>query len=172
MSDSKKILDAWDVYSDEHTDIDGWPYDDHAYGLRASQRDADTLAAFEPLRAGARHLLATAEAQLVRLPTNTVQSRWVYQLGVLRSALDQLDELHAQWLEIHDVLRGTPDFDGALADHHAESWSYLETWATHGVALREINTAARTAPSSLAPGPTTTPAHGPAPTARAGRARG
>ncbi|UXY34400.1 methyltransferase domain-containing protein [Streptomyces albidocamelliae] len=166
VSDSKKIHDAWDAYSDEHTDLDGWPYDDHAYGRRASQRDADTAEAFEPLRYGVRHLLATAETQLAHLPETNVQSRWVYQLGVLRDALDRLDELHEQWLVTRDALPatakpGTPDFDDALAAHHAESWSYLDDWATHGKALREINTAARKAPSPLAPTPTPAPATAP-----------
>ncbi|MFD7137021.1 hypothetical protein [Streptomyces sp. NPDC059894] len=160
MRDSKKILDAWDAYSDEHTDLDGWPYDDHAYGMRASRRDADTLTAFEPLRHGARHLLATAETPLVQLPVNTVQGRWVYQLGVLCDAFDRLDELHGQWLATRDALPatakpGTADFDNALAEHHAESWSYLHDWATHGKALPEINTAARKARSPLAPIPAT-----------------
>ncbi|WP_254792952.1 hypothetical protein, partial [Streptomyces sp. CC77] len=158
LKDSKKILDAWDAYSEEHTDLDGWPHDDHAYGMRASQRDAHTAEAFEPIRSGARHLLATAETQLGRLPERSVQGRWVYQLGVLRDALDRLDELHEQWLEARDALPstaepGTPAYDDALAEHHAESWSYLEDWATHGKALREINSAARKAPSPLAPTP-------------------
>lgn len=158
MRDSKKILDAWDAYSDEHTDLDGWPHDDHAYGLRASQRDADTAEAFEPLRYGARPLLATAEIQLTLLPENTVQSRWVYQLGLLRDALDRLEQLHEQWLETRDALPvtaepGTADFDDALAEHHAESWSYLDNWATHGKTLREINTASRKARSPLAIAP-------------------
>ncbi|MFD4022243.1 hypothetical protein ACFWRV_01810 [Streptomyces sp. NPDC058576] len=158
MRDSKKILDAWDAYSEEHTDLDGWPHDEHAYGVRASQRDADTAEAFEPLRFGARHLLATAETQLTRLSETTVQGRWVYQLGVLRNALDQLDELHEQWLTTRDALpanakAGTAGFDDALAEHHAESWSYLDDWATHGKAVREINAWARTARSILAPAP-------------------
>lgn len=87
-----------------------------------------------------------------------MQSRWVYQLGVLRAALDRLDELHGQWLETRDALPatakpGTCDFDDALAEHHAESWSYLDDWATHGKALREINLAARKARSPLTPIP-------------------
>ncbi|MGW5442769.1 hypothetical protein [Streptomyces asiaticus] len=155
IRDSKEILDAWDAYSEEHTDLDGWPHDDHAYGMRASQRDADTLTAFEPLRYGARHLLTTAETQLAHLSENTVQSRWVYQLGVLHTALDRLDELHEQWLETRDALPatdkpGTADFDDALAEHHAESWSYLDDWATHGKAVWEINFAIRKARSPLA----------------------
>ncbi|MFD3415310.1 hypothetical protein [Streptomyces cyaneofuscatus] len=126
--------------------------------MRASQRDADTAEAFEPLRFGARLLLATAETQLTRLSETTVQGRWVYQLGVLRNALDQLDELHEQWLTTRDALpanaeAGTADFDDALAEHHAESWSYLDDWATHGKAVREINAWARTARSPLAPAP-------------------
>ncbi|MGW7363971.1 hypothetical protein ACWGI8_11195 [Streptomyces sp. NPDC054841] len=84
-----------------------------------------------------------------------MQSRWVYQLGVLRDALDRLDELHEQWLQARDALPATAkpgkaDFDDALAEHHAESWSYLDDWATHGKALREINSAARKARSPLA----------------------
>lgn len=130
--------------------------------MRASQRDADTLTAFEPLRYGASLLLATAETQLAQLPENTVQSRWVYQLGVLHAALDRLDELHEQWLEIRDALPatakpGTADFDDTLAEHHAESWSYLDDWTTHGKALREINSAARKARSPLAPIPVPAP---------------
>ncbi|CAM5655800.1 hypothetical protein SPURM210S_00953 [Streptomyces purpurascens] len=161
MRDSQKILDSWDAYSDEHTGLDGWPYDDHAYGMRKSQRDADTAEAFEPLRYGARHLLATAETPLAQLPENTVQSRWVYQV-VATPALDRLDELHEQWLLTRDALPatakpGTAEFDDALAEHQAESWSYLDDWATHGKALREINTAARKAPSSLVPMPALAP---------------
>ncbi|CBG70411.1 conserved hypothetical protein [Streptomyces scabiei 87.22] len=130
--------------------------------MRASQRDADTLTAFEPLRYGARHLLATAETKLAQLPQNTVQSRWVYQLGVLRDALDRLDELHERWLATQDALPttarpGTADFDDPLAEHHAESWSYLDDWATHGKTLREINSAARKARSPLAPIPLPAP---------------
>ncbi|MEU6814080.1 hypothetical protein [Streptomyces sp. NPDC046860] len=158
MRDSQKILNAWDIYSDEHTDLEGWPYDDHAYGVRKSQRDADTAEAFESFRHGARHLLATAETQLVQLPENTVQGRWIYQLGVLQSALDRLDELREQWLVARDALPigarpGTVEFDDALADHHAESWSLLDEWATHGAVLREINTASRRASSPLARAP-------------------
>ncbi|WP_447035866.1 hypothetical protein [Streptomyces sp. DSM 118878] len=91
-----------------------------------------------------------------------MQGRWVYQLGVLRDALGQLDELHKEWLVARDALPataqpGTPAFDDALAEYHAEAWSYLNTWATHGKALREINTAARKAPSPLVPTPARAP---------------
>ncbi|WP_236726425.1 hypothetical protein [Streptomyces sp. NBRC 110465] len=130
--------------------------------MRASRRDADTAGAFEPVRPGAHHLLATAETQLIRLPKNTVQGRWIYQLGVLRDALDRLDELHDEWQATRDALPiaaqpGTPVYDDALAEHHAESWSYLDDWSTHGKAIREINTAARSIRSPLAPAPSPVP---------------
>ncbi|WP_408992102.1 hypothetical protein [Streptomyces sp. 1268] len=131
--------------------------------MRASKRDADTAAAFEPVHSGAHHLLATAETQLIQMPKNTVQGRWIYQLGVLRNALDRLDELHDEWQATRDALPitaqpGTPDHDDALAEHHAESWSYLDDWSNHGKAIREINTAARSIRSSLAPTPSPVPA--------------
>ncbi|MCZ4124138.1 hypothetical protein [Streptomyces sp. H39-S7] len=165
MSDSKNIYDAWDAYSDEHTDLDGWPHDDHAYGTRQRQRDADTAEAFETVRAGARHLLATAEAQLRTMPTSAVQHRWAYQLGHLRAAVDLLDALHEQWVHTRDSLLadappGTPPFDEALAEYHAESWSYLDDWATHGHVLVEIHAAAQHTPSPLAPPPAKAPTPG------------
>ncbi|MDX2828397.1 hypothetical protein PV416_46990 [Streptomyces ipomoeae] len=173
LRDSQKILDSWDAYSDEHTDLDGWPYDEDAYGRRASLRDAATAEAFENVRDGAHHLLATAQIQLTHLPARTVQSRWVWQLGVLHAALDRLDALHEKWLQTRDSLPadarpGTEAFDDALAAYHAEAWSSLDDWATHGHAIGDINTAARHAPSTLAPPPTTTaaPATGHAGTVR------
>ncbi|BDH07225.1 hypothetical protein [Streptomyces seoulensis] len=79
-------------------------------------------------------------------------------MGVLKAALDRLDALHEQWLLARDALPstavpGTPEFDDVLAEHHAECWSYLDDWATHGKTLQEINAAARAAPSPLAPAP-------------------
>ncbi|MCA1223522.1 hypothetical protein [Streptomyces sp. 8L] len=106
---------------------------------------------------------------MAQLPTAWVQRRWLYQLGALRDALDQLGELHDHWLSVQEALPatakpGTPAFDDALAEHHAESWSYLDDWATHGKALREIHTAARKARS--APSPTPQPAPTVRPAAR------
>ncbi|MEU9396953.1 hypothetical protein AB0D86_44055 [Streptomyces sp. NPDC048324] len=163
LHDSKTILGSWNAYSDEHTDLDGWPYDEDAYGRRAGVRDAATAEAFENVRIGAHHLLATAQTQLTQLPADAVQSRWVWQLGVLHDALDRLDALHEKWRETLDNLPadarpGTSAFDDALAEHHDECWSHLDDWATHGQAIVEINAAARHAPSPLAPRPTTTAA--------------
>ncbi|MFG3038089.1 hypothetical protein ACGFYZ_14380 [Streptomyces sp. NPDC048330] len=154
VRESERILAAWDAYSEEATDLDGWPYDEDAYGLRKSQRDADTAEAFESVRAGARHLLATAETQLTALPARSVQDRWVWQLGTLHNALERLESLHAEWLQTHDTLPsdarpGTDIYDGALADYHAEAWSYLDDWATHGRAILDIHAAALKAPPRI-----------------------
>ncbi|MFP8887054.1 MULTISPECIES: hypothetical protein [Streptomyces] len=92
-----------------------------------------------------------------------MQHRWGYQLSVLSGALDRLDALHTEWLRTRDSLSadagpGTPVFDDALAEHHAECWSYLDDWATHGQAIRDIHTAARYAPSPVTSPPTATTA--------------
>ncbi|MFJ9900702.1 hypothetical protein ACIQPR_46000 [Streptomyces sp. NPDC091280] len=97
-----------------------------------------------------------------------MQSHWGYRLGVLHTALGQLDTLNQEWLRTRDALPagatpGTPAFDNALAEHHAACWSHLDDWATHGHIIGDINFAARHAPSPLAPPPRATP------TAAAGR---
>ncbi|MFE4055206.1 hypothetical protein ACFXP3_02680 [Streptomyces sp. NPDC059096] len=158
LRESRSILDAWNTYSDEATDLDGWPHDTHAYGLRASQRDRETAEAFEIVRDSAQHLLTTAEKQLAGLPARAVQNRWTRQLGSLRSALDQLDVLDEEWLATRDSLPagakpGTALFDDALAEHHSEAWSYLDDWATHGNVIREIHAAAQPARSPSSPAP-------------------
>ncbi|WP_261800990.1 hypothetical protein [Streptomyces sp. PBH53] len=96
------------------------------------------------------------------MPSGLAQTRWIYQLGVLRDALERLDTLHEKWGRTRDSLPagarpGTAAFDTVLAEHHAECWSYLDDWATHGHVIGEVNTAARHAPSPLAPPPATRP---------------
>ncbi|MGW4345341.1 hypothetical protein ACWEL8_09715 [Streptomyces sp. NPDC004690] len=100
--------------------------------------------------------------QLPLIPAGLAQDRWIHQLDALRAALDQLDALHETWSATRDNLPaearpGTPVFDSVLAAHHAECWSYLDDWAVHGHIISEINTAARHAPSPLAPPPATRP---------------
>ncbi|MEU5833014.1 hypothetical protein ABZ820_04890 [Streptomyces diacarni] len=158
LRESERILAEWDAYSDQHTDLADWPHDDHSYGLRASQRDSETAAAFEDIRVGARYLLAVAETQLAQLPSHVVQNRWSYQVAILYSALDRLEVLHGEWLKTRDALPadarpGTTVFDEALTEYHAEAWSYLDDWSTHGQTLLDINSAAQHAPSPLAPLP-------------------
>ena len=106
LRESQRVLDRWDAYAEEHTDLDGWPHDDHTYRLRQSRHDAETTEAFEAVRDDARHLLATAEAQLARLPAHAIQHRWGYQLSVLHTALDNLDLLDEQWQRTRRALEG------------------------------------------------------------------
>ncbi|MFD5656181.1 hypothetical protein [Streptomyces hirsutus] len=163
LRESTCILANWDYYSEENTDLDGWPFDEHTYGLRQRQRDRETAEAFEAVRPTARQLLVTAEEQLAQLPARAVQPRWAWQLGTLRDALDRLGILHQEWQQTCADLPltarpGTPTYDDALADHDAEAWGYLDDWATHGHAVIDINTTARSTRSHLAPPPTAKPA--------------
>jgi hypothetical protein len=163
LRESDRLLAAWRAYSEEHTDLEGWPVDDDAYSRRATARDEAVAKSFAPLREGAHHLLATARSQLVLLPAGTVQSRWAWQLTDLQDALDHLDTLHKKWLTTLDSLPlnagpGTPAFDKARAAHLAEAEAPLNEWATHGHAIREINKAARSASSGFPPRPAAAPA--------------
>jgi hypothetical protein len=161
LRESEKILDAWDAYSDQHTDLDGWPHDEHAYGLRAARRDADTWRAFHRIRPFAKELIATAEVQLQHLPPGAIQMRWPWQLATADAALDLLAALERVWLDTLDALPpfakpGTEAYDDAVAERNAEAWHYLNELALHGQAMLDIHaTVQRTTPhlEALAPAP-------------------
>ncbi|MEU3553371.1 hypothetical protein [Streptomyces fragilis] len=167
LRESDRVLAAWRVYSEEHTDLDGWPFDDDAYGRRATDRDAAVAESFDHVRGGAAHLLATARAQLVLLPTGAAQSRWAWQLTVLQDALDRLGALRETWRITRDSLPPnagprTSAFDDTHAAHLRAAGAALNEWAVHGHAIREIDKAARSAPFRLVPRPATSPAQTPA----------
>ncbi|MCZ1006864.1 hypothetical protein O1L68_08825 [Streptomyces lydicus] len=158
IRESDQILADWDDYSDQHTDLDGWPHDEDSYAQRAGARDADVWKAFNRIRHSAKALVATAEAQLQRLPAQAIQSRWVWQLSVLESALDRLNVHQDEWLVTRDSLHpsarpGTELYDNARARRNAEAWPELNEWASAGEALLEIHRAAEKAPSPLATTP-------------------
>ncbi|MDX3855653.1 hypothetical protein [Streptomyces sp. AK02-01A] len=159
IRESEQILADWDTYSDQHTDLDGWPHDGYAYGMRAQRRDADTWRAFTRVRSSAKDMLATAETQMRRLPATAIQPRWTYQLGRLHSALERLTELRDDWLATRDSLPpsaepGSAEYDDARAERNGEAWSYLDEWASAGDVLLEIHRAAEHIPP-------TPPAHEP-----------
>ncbi|KMS74095.1 hypothetical protein ACM01_15855 [Streptomyces viridochromogenes] len=151
LRESEQILADWDAYSEDHSDLDGWPLDDVAYGLRAAQRDADTWRSFNRVRSFAKDLLATAEVQVQQLNAAHLQPRWPWQLATLDYALKQLDALQQDWLEARDALPpsarpGSPAYDDALAERNAEAWSSLDDWASHGKAVLEIQATAQDLP--------------------------
>ncbi|GAA2442407.1 hypothetical protein GCM10010433_49440 [Streptomyces pulveraceus] len=173
LRESKSIQDAWNVYSDEQTDIDGVPYDEHDYAMHQDRRHADTWRAFEQVRYGGETLLATAEHQLQQLPAHKIQARWVWELGTLHTALERLRTLQSEWVEYRDSLSastgpGTDQYDDPLADRNADAWTYLDDWATHGQSILDIHVAARQAPPPLT---TRAPVQGPAPAARTATVR-
>jgi hypothetical protein len=137
-------LDSWDLYSDEHTDLDGWPYDPEAYDGRKAERDRAVWTAFSPLRKEAGILLDAAEADLNRIPVSSVQQRWTWQLGQLRDALDQID---ATGTECRKLLAAHPHASrearlAAVDARNAEAWNALYSWSVHGRAVLEIRTTA------------------------------
>ncbi|MER5737903.1 hypothetical protein ABT117_19795 [Streptomyces sp. NPDC002262] len=151
MVQSEMILASWDSYSDEHTDTDGWPYDDESYGWRKVQRDAQTWRAFEPVRRVAPELLATARFQLQHIAAGDVESRWPGQLTELAKALERLEALRTEWAKAREDRRISQpryaQFIDALAERNAEAWSELGTWAIHGHALLDLHFVALKAPA-------------------------
>ncbi|MFZ3470461.1 hypothetical protein ACODT3_24400 [Streptomyces sp. 4.24] len=170
LREAEEALAAWNTYSDEHTDPDGWPHDETAYGLRQSRRDADTWRSFNRVRSGAKDLVATAAAQLHKLPERSVHPRWAWQISCLRVALDRISTLQSEWLDLRTTLPasarpGVEEYDGPLAERNAEAWHYLDEWSLHGQAVLDIHTALRrsqsrpaAAPVAALPGRDATPA--------------
>ncbi|GAA2312692.1 hypothetical protein GCM10010416_27510 [Streptomyces caniferus] len=171
LRERDQILADWDAYHEQHTDLDDWPYDAPAYIERAGHRDAAMWKAFNRVRPTARELLATAGMQLQRLPAKSIQSRWVWQLGVLHSALDHLAALQEEWLATRDSLPpsarpGTWLYDDERAQRNAEAAHYIDEWASAGETVLEIHQAAQQTPSPLT---ITPPVPAPAPLVSASR---
>ncbi|MFC0844751.1 hypothetical protein ACFH04_13685 [Streptomyces noboritoensis] len=165
LREAERIVNAWDLYADEHTDLDGWPFDDDAYGRRASRRDADTWHAFQSLRPHTSALLETAQTQLERLPASAVQPRWAWQHTALHEAAAELDALHQDWQTARNALpatatEGSAVYEDAFAERTAEAWGALDAWATCGRAVLEIY--ATTHHAKPAPAPSPAPAAAPA----------
>ncbi|MFJ2739693.1 hypothetical protein ACIO3O_08490 [Streptomyces sp. NPDC087440] len=98
------------------------------------------------------------------LPRHAVQNRWTWQLDTLSDALEHLDELHDEWLKTVDALPadaspGTPAYEDTLAEYHAEAWTYLEDWLSHGYIVREIHTASRRTAAVLTRAPVAATVH-------------
>jgi hypothetical protein len=170
---SEQIRDAWDAYSDRHTDPDGWPYDD-AHGRRAARRDADTWSAATRIRPFARELISTAAVQLQHLSAHTLQPSWPWHLSAADDALDQLDALEADFSARLDGLSptagpGTDTYDNLIDARNAEAWHALDELSTHARAVLAIHGAAQRTPPHLdavAPRPSPVIPAGPASAAR------
>ena len=118
------------------------------------QRDSETWRAFQSFRHAARELLATAAVQLQHINTGDIQPRWVWQLGELTRALEQLELLQSGHVEVREARRSLPpvsqeEFVDSVAERNEEAWSYLDTWATQGRVLLDIHAVALKAPSRI-----------------------
>ncbi|MFD6343439.1 hypothetical protein ACFWF9_01770 [Streptomyces roseolus] len=154
LAESEAILAAWDAYSDEHTDADGWPYDEVSYGWRMVQRDSETWRAFQEVRLSARELLATAAVQLQHVNAGDIEPRWAWQLAELARALEKLETLRRGHAEVREARRDLPpvsqgEFVDSLAERNEEAWDSLDTWATQGRALLDIHAVALKAPTRI-----------------------
>jgi hypothetical protein len=171
---SEQFLDAWDAYSDQHTDPDGWPHDDESYGRRAAGRDADTWEAAGRIRPFARDLVSTAAVQLQHLPARTIQPAWPWHLSAADDALDQLDSFEADFRARLDELPpsagpGTAAYDDLVDARNAEAWHALNELTLHTPAILAIHAAAQATPPRLdavAPRPAPAVSASPAPVAR------
>jgi hypothetical protein len=176
LRESAQIGADWDAYSDQACDPDTFqPLDDFAYGLRQRRRDADTWRSFNRVRHFADDLLDVAEEQLAQLPEKS-RTQWHWQITELRTALDELRALQAEWLDLRATAAaharpGTQAYDEPLAERNAEAWHYLDTWALHGQAVLDIHTAAhhQPLPPPSAPIPPQAPHATAAKPTRAGR---
>ncbi|MFE0772167.1 hypothetical protein [Streptomyces sp. NPDC058861] len=156
------ILAAWDTYSGEHTDADGWPNDEVSYGWRMVQRDAETWRAFESVRRTAREMLATAAFQLQHIHAGDIIRRWPRQLNELSGALEKLEILRNERAKDREAERGSPPHPEALVDSLAErneeAWDALNTWSIQGHAILDIHAVAlKTPPRHLYTAPAPAP---------------
>jgi hypothetical protein len=148
---SKQLQAAWDIYSDQHTDPDGCPYDDWAYELRAARRDADTWQAALHIRVFTRELISTARVQLQNLPSQAVQAPWPWQLACAEAALDQLDAVEADYRTGLDSLPLSAgpiaqSRDYSIAARNAEAWQALNELVLHTPAILAIHAAVQNTP--------------------------
>ncbi|MFI8105170.1 hypothetical protein [Streptomyces sp. NPDC086023] len=145
ITEAEEILASWDAYSDQHTDADGWPHDATAYDTRQRRRDADTWRAFTRIRSTASSYLLTADRQLRQLPGTAAAPQWAWQLKELRTSLDAIHTLQAEWLATlntppEPAVPGTEAWAETQAERNSEAWHHLYTWAGHGHAVLDIHT--------------------------------
>ncbi|MEW1699030.1 hypothetical protein ACIQCR_31215 [Streptomyces sp. NPDC093249] len=150
LVESELILAAWDAYSGEHSDADGWPFDEAAYGWRMVQRDAETRRAFLPLQPCARQLLALAAVQIQRLGKHGVAPHWACHLRELGQALEHLEGLRREHTAVRETRRVSgpvprETFVDSVAEFNEEAWSHLRTWADKGHVLFDIRAVSVTA---------------------------
>lgn len=159
LREAEEILTAWDAYSDQHVDPDGWPHYEAAYGFRQARRDADTWRSYGRIRLSAKDLITAAEAQLHVLPKVGVDPRWAWQISSLHTAAEAISALQGEWLDLRATLPasarpGVEEYDGPLAERNAEAWHYLDQWSLHGQAVLDIHSATRrNQPRPAAPAP-------------------
>jgi hypothetical protein len=144
---AEQALDEWDAVSDSYCDEHGFPRDEHAYGLRQAQRDADAWRHFETFLFHGPAAIEHAQAAVAGCaPSPATADRWRYQLRALADALTAGARVRDDWESRLALLRnhqGDPDrkraFDDAVDTRNAEGWSAVDGFIKHAPALLAIN---------------------------------
>ncbi|MFE6457788.1 hypothetical protein ACFVP0_10045 [Streptomyces cinereoruber] len=170
---AEKVTASWELYSEEHTDLDGWPYDQADYDDHQEAKDMTLWHLFTPVREGAASLLDAAEATVQSLSGALAQNRWDWQLTQLRGALEHIDAAQDQFLERLATDRGTGEaVREAVAERGAKASEVLSVWVSHGRAVLEIHASTvRAGQSGIRLAARTTRAPAPAPSSPARRSR-
>ncbi|MFF7438966.1 hypothetical protein [Streptomyces sp. NPDC008122] len=133
---------AWEQYDDEHTDLDGWPYDKDAYDAWQAEKDAALWRCFAPLREQASALLEAAETSAGHLAGKSGQARWSWQLDQLRGALERIETTLAEYEQLAaDPYLSTEAVLAAVAARNRQAADALGDWLAHGRAVLEIHAA-------------------------------
>ncbi|MFE0772170.1 hypothetical protein [Streptomyces sp. NPDC058861] len=137
---AQTVTASWELYSEEHTDLDGWPYDQAYYDDHEEAKDMALWRLFTPVREGAASLLDAAETTIQSLSGTLAQHRWDWQLTQLRGALDHIEAAQDQFLERLETDRGTGEaVRAAVAERGARASESLSVWVSHGRAVLEIH---------------------------------
>ncbi|MFD9715786.1 hypothetical protein [Streptomyces sp. NPDC059076] len=100
--------------------------------------------AFELLEPCLDSLLATATAQLDRLPAASL-GQWQSKIDALASAAETLTAEHDQAVArlrdrlVRDNTPSVTAIDSLLTEFYDEAWPALDTWATGALAITELN---------------------------------
>ncbi|BAU88001.1 hypothetical protein SLA_7135 [Streptomyces laurentii] len=136
-------VSSWERYTIEHTDLDGWPFDQDVYDAREAEKDRALWRAFAPVRDAAADLLNAAGTAVAERAWKTGQSRWTWQLDHLREALDRITAAQDTFLQfLTDEPHATEEaVQAAAAARHARASEALSDWLHHGRSVLEVHAA-------------------------------
>ncbi|MEU8543212.1 hypothetical protein AB0C52_25045 [Streptomyces sp. NPDC048717] len=141
LRQAETAVSSWERYTIEHTDLDGWPYDQDVYDAREAEKDRALWRAFAPVRDAAADLLNAADTVAERAG-KAGQPWWVWQLDHLRDALDRITAAQEAFRQVKDEPHATEEaVQAAAGARHARASEALSDWLHHGRAVLEVHAA-------------------------------